>query len=135
MGCPECERLGIESLWHQPELFDLCGSGPEDGCDCDDYAIEEFSDTAWEYYAQAHDLLVKKQISYGPLNISAAPGGPLNGLMVRMHDKMERLKHIVYNGGEDTVGEAITDTVQDLMNYCVIFQMIESGDWPTGGDQ
>ena len=36
--------------------------------------------------------MVKKHADYGPYNIAKAPGGAMNGLIVRMHDKMTRLQ-------------------------------------------
>ena len=33
-------------------------------------------------------ILIKKHADYGPFNIAHAPGGAMNGLMVRMHDKI-----------------------------------------------
>ena len=44
---------------------------------------------------KAIDLLVKKHNDYGPSNISDAPGGPLNGLSVRLHDKVARLNNLL----------------------------------------
>jgi len=39
------------------------------------------------------DLLISKHRDYGPKNISQSPGGPLNGLRVRMHDKTARINN------------------------------------------
>jgi hypothetical protein len=50
--------------------------------------------------------------------------------MVRMHDKMARLKHLIYEDGVDVVGESVSDSVTDLLNYCVIFSLCASGKWP-----
>ena len=38
-------------------------------------------------------ILYKKHKDYGPMNIAGAPGGPMNGLRVRMYDKLARLTH------------------------------------------
>ncbi len=43
-------------------------------------------------------LLVKKQKDYGSKNISQSPGGPLNGLRVRMFDKLARINNLVETG-------------------------------------
>ncbi len=40
----------------------------------------------------------KKHKDYGPTNISLSPGGPLNGLRVRMHDKTARINHLIDSG-------------------------------------
>ncbi len=55
------------------------------------------------------DILYKKHQDYGPLNIAHAPGGALNGLRVRMHDKLARLNHLVDNGDTPNY-ETIEDT-------------------------
>jgi hypothetical protein len=39
-------------------------------------------------FFELHDLLVSKQADYGPDAINRAPGGPLNGINVRIHDKV-----------------------------------------------
>ena len=43
-------------------------------------------------------ILLKKQEDYGPLNIAQSPGGPLNGLRVRMWDKIARINHLADTG-------------------------------------
>lgn len=86
-------------------------------------------------FDEAEDLLIRKHKAYGPGNIAGAPGtndvpGWTNGLLVRMHDKMARLVHLIYEEGEDSVGESVEDSVIDLLNYCVIFKLCASGAWP-----
>jgi hypothetical protein len=76
------------------------------------------------------DLLLRKHRAYGPGNIAGAPGGWRNGLIVRLHDKMERVKHIVYEGGTDEVGEALDETMGDVLNYAAIWLACERGLWP-----
>ena len=80
----------------------------------------------------ATTLLLKKHEAYGPTNISNAPGGPENGLRVRMHDKMARLNHILENPGVDVNDESLEDTLKDLLNYCAIFIMVRRNQWPKG---
>lgn len=81
-------------------------------------------------FQTAEDLLILKHQAYGPKNISQAPGGPMNGLRVRMHDKMARLNHLLENPDADTNDESLRDTLTDLMNYCVIAMMVLEGSWP-----
>ena len=78
----------------------------------------------------AAKLLLKKHEAYGPKNISQAPGGPLNGLRVRMWDKMARLNHIIENPEVDTNDESMRDTLIDLLNYSAIAILVLEGDWP-----
>jgi len=74
------------------------------------------------------DILYKKHQDYGPLNIAHAPGGALNGLRVRMHDKLARLNHLVDNGDTPNY-ETIEDTLIDLANYAIIGLMVQRGQW------
>ena len=51
------------------------------------------------------------------------------GLWFRMNDKIQRLKQLVLLGKEDTVGEAVEDTYQDLSVYNIIAQIVIRGKW------
>jgi hypothetical protein len=93
--------------------------------------LEKFSSDADKIYATLTDILIKKQHDYGPGNINNAPGGALNGLLVRMNDKMERLKHLVYQLEGDPENESIDDSFLDIANYAVIAMMVREGSWPT----
>ena len=55
----------------------------------------------------------------------------MNGLLLRMNDKMERLKNLFYDDGIDLADESFEDTLLDLANYCVIALMVRNGEWPT----
>lgn len=91
--------------------------------------IEEFEIKASYYYADLLKVLVNKQKDYGPKNISMAPGGPINGLLVRMNDKMQRLINLTYNEKEPS-NEAIRDSYADLANYAIIAMMVMDEVWP-----
>ena len=72
-------------------------------------------------------ILYKKHKDYGPMNIAGAPGGPMNGLRVRMYDKLARLTHL---GDNDTPNyESIEDTLIDLANYAIIALLVQRGQW------
>ena len=72
-------------------------------------------------------ILYKKHKDYGPMNIAGAPGGPMNGLRVRMYDKLARLTHL---GDSDTPNyESIEDTLIDLANYAIIALLVQRGQW------
>lgn len=88
----------------------------------------------WEYdayylYQKLYDILVSKQHDYGPDNIQKSPGGPLNGLQVRLFDKMARLQNLVANGATPK-HESLRDTFIDIANYGVIGVMIIDGTFP-----
>ena len=89
-----------------------------------------FAAHVWEIMDAAGNLLLKKHEAYGPKNISQSPGGPENGLRVRMWDKMARLNHILENPEVDVNDESLEDTLKDLLNYCAIFIMVRNGTWP-----
>lgn len=90
--------------------------------------IEDFKDDASPIYNELFNILVSKQEDYGPLNIWNAPGGATNGLMVRMSDKLERLKNLIYNSIEPN-NEALEDSFIDIANYAIIALMVERGIW------
>ena len=94
----------------------------------DKLTIEDFKDDAAPIYNELFEILTKKQVDYGPLNIWNAPGGATNGLMVRMSDKLERLKNLIYNSIEPN-NEALEDSFVDIANYAVIALMVERGIW------
>lgn len=88
-----------------------------------------FHDTVWEILDEAGNLLIKKHKDYGPLNISRSPGGPINGLRVRMWDKMARINNLVDNGATPE-NESLRDSFIDLLNYSAIAIMVLEDRWP-----
>lgn len=92
--------------------------------------IEQFKEVAKPFYSETFQVLVKKQSDYGPLNIARAPGGPLNGLRVRMHDKLSRINHLIDNGATPE-NESLRDSFLDLANYSIIAMMVLDGNWPS----
>lgn len=94
-----------------------------------EYNIENFKFESLAVYNEAYELLVKKQLDYGPKNIASAPGGALNGLLVRMHDKIARLNNLIYETKDTPKNEPIEDSFIDLLNYSVIALMVLRGKW------
>ncbi len=78
---------------------------------------------------EAQALLMKKHADYGPKNIAQAPGGPLNGLAVRLHDKVARLGHLLSKGTEPN-NESLRDTMLDIANYGLIGVLVIDNKWP-----
>ncbi len=64
-----------------------------------------------------------------PKNISQSPGGPLNGLRVRMWDKVARINNLI-DTGKDAKNESLEDSFADLANYSIIALMVLKGKWP-----
>ena len=91
--------------------------------------INEFYNVSEKYYNQLHRLLVKKQGDYGPANIANAPGGALNGLRVRIHDKIARINNLVDSEKEPS-NESLQDSFMDLANYAIIALMVLDDKWP-----
>lgn len=89
-----------------------------------------FEEAASETYFGALDLLMQKQAAYGPKAISGSPGGAINGINVRMHDKLSRAINLA---DRPTVPEyeSLLDTYRDVANYAVIAVLVLEGKWPT----
>jgi hypothetical protein len=74
------------------------------------------------------ELLLSKHRDYGPKNISQAPGGPINGLRVRMHDKLARISNLV-DSGADPQHESLEDSFKDMANYAIIGLLVLREQW------
>jgi hypothetical protein len=97
-----------------------------------DYNIDgtnlRFRESVDKTFFELQELLLSKHRDYGPKNISESPGGPLNGLRVRMHDKLARLNNLV-DSGADPQHESLEDTFKDMANYAVIGLLILREQW------
>lgn len=82
----------------------------------------------WEITDSLAELLIKKHKDYGPRNIADAPGGPLNGLRVRIHDKTARINNLIESGATPE-NESLRDSFMDLANYGIIAMMVLDGKW------
>lgn len=80
-------------------------------------------------FSEAQELLLSKHRDYGAKNISNAPGGALNGLRVRIHDKTARINHLI-DSGVSPEHESLRDSFIDLANYAIIALMVIDGKWP-----
>lgn len=89
----------------------------------------EFYDSVTDQFEVAKAILLKKHADYGPKNISQSPGGPLNGLRVRMWDKLARINNLV-DSGTSPENESLKDSFLDLANYAIIAMMVLDGQWP-----
>ena len=74
------------------------------------------------------DLLLSKHRDYGPKNISLAPGGAVNGLRVRMHDKLARINNLFDNNAHPQ-HESLEDSFKDMANYAIIGLLVLRGQW------
>jgi hypothetical protein len=90
--------------------------------------IEGFTNRVYMQTDRLAELLVKKQKDYGPKNISDAPGGPINGLRVRMYDKLARINNL-YETGATPENESLRDSFLDIANYGIIALMVLDKQW------
>lgn len=93
----------------------------------------DFDDTSFEFevgrtYQELLDLLISKHKDYGPKNIADAPGGAINGLRVRMHDKLARINNLV-DSGKNPEHESLEDSFKDMANYAIIGLLVLRGKW------
>lgn len=91
-------------------------------------SIAEFERNIREIMDELATLAVQKQIDYGPKNISNSPYGPLQGLVVRIYDKIARIVNLTKND-IDPQNESLEDSFKDLANYGVIGLMVLRGKW------
>jgi hypothetical protein len=121
----QVDRDGFSSLSlgsPQPDTHSPTDKGKE-------LNANQFAADMWEIFDSAGNLLLKKHKDYGPTNISRSPGGPLNGLRVRMWDKTARLNHLI-DSGATPENESLRDSFLDLLNYSAIALMVLDGKWP-----
>ena len=104
--------------------------GPRDkSSSSSDPYMNQFVTDVWDIIDELGNLLISKQRDYGPGNINNAYGGPMNGLLVRMGDKFERLKNL-FGFKQIPKHEPIEDSFKDMANYAIIALMIQRGKWP-----
>ena len=102
-----------------------------DGNDND--PVAEFETVVNETFQELEGLLLSKHKDYGTKNIMDSPGSAINGLRVRMHDKLARINNI-YEYMEDTKGfqpqhESLEDSFKDMANYAIIGLLVLRGQW------
>lgn len=95
----------------------------------DDWGPVPFFITAEKTYDEALRILQQKHNDYGPKNIAESPGGPINGLRVRIWDKIARINHLI-DSGADPKNESLRDSFLDLANYSMIALMVIDQKWP-----
>lgn len=88
----------------------------------------QFEDDVRIVYDELMSVLLKKHKDYGPKNIADAPGGALNGLRVRIHDKIARINNLI-DRHSDPMYESIEDSFKDLANYAIIALLVLRDKW------
>ncbi len=91
------------------------------GCDV---KPQTWEDAAQIIAREIAELLARKQHDYGPNNIL---GFGEKGIAVRMWDKVNRLKNLLWDRDEAGQEESIGDTFVDLAGYSIIALMLRRG--------
>jgi hypothetical protein len=89
----------------------------------------KFEEALQQKFQHAKHVLLSKHKDYGPKNIANSPGGPLNGLRVRMWDKFARINHLIDNKAKPE-NESLRDSFLDMANYAIIAMLVLDGEWP-----
>lgn len=89
-----------------------------------------FEDYVHNIAAEVCDLIISKQHDYGHENILNAPFGPESALLVRMWDKMARLRNLI-EAGQEARNEPLEDTYSDIIGYAIIGLMLRRGVFDT----
>jgi len=90
---------------------------------------QDFVDNVIAHKTQEALVLCTKQADYGPDNIARCPTGPINGLIVRLFDKISRLAHLSSSSSSPN-HESLADTGLDIANYGTIISMVLTAHWP-----
>ena len=88
-----------------------------------------FEEAIQQKFQHAKSTLLQKHKDYGPKNIAQSPGGPLNGLRVRMWDKFARINNLI-DSGATPENESLKDSFLDMANYAIIAMLVLDGEWP-----
>lgn len=89
-----------------------------------------FDDAVQQKFQHAKAVLLQKHKDYGPKNIAQSPGGPLNGLRVRMWDKFARINNLI-DSGATPENESLKDSFLDMANYAIIAMLVLDDEWPS----
>ena len=89
----------------------------------------QFDLDVWDATEGLAELLISKHRDYGPKNISQSPGGALNGLRVRMWDKLARINNLIETNA-DPKHESLEDSFKDMANYAIIGLLVLQEKWP-----
>jgi hypothetical protein len=114
-----------EILTYDPKAFELDAEGYMEKT-AEALGIKtEMGRKAFRAFCEAAVLLDSKQRDYGSANISAFGE---KGLVVRMNDKVERLKNLVWKD-KNPEHEKVEDTWVDIANYGIIGLLCHRKEW------
>ncbi len=90
-----------------------------------------------EIQYEQYETFCKKQMDYGPSNISMGTGVgeavniklATTALVIRINDKIQRLLNLVVSNDRDAQNEPVEDAFKDLSVYGIIAQIVRNGKW------
>lgn len=91
-----------------------------DGCHYEDRPFDPKELIFMDYITEMKDLYLKKNHDYGDSVSKTFDEYGLTSFLVRMDDKMNRIKTLIKIGDAAVTGEHIEDTLLDLANYAVL---------------
>ena len=105
-----------------------------------EYIEKHYPETAKEFQEiqyEQYETFCKKQMDYGPSNISMGTGVgeavnkklATTALVVRINDKVQRLLNLVVNNDREAQNEPVEDAFKDLSVYGIIAQIVKNGKW------
>ena len=105
-----------------------------------EYIEKHYPETAKEFQEiqyEQYETFCKKQMDYGPSNISMGTGGgeavnkklATTALVVRINDKVQRLLNLVVTNNREAQNEPVEDAFKDLSVYGIIAQIVKNGKW------
>lgn len=125
-------RNGIQNYLNQNRGRDAYGHSISSSVNEEELARfpTQFEEDVRIIYDELMSILLKKHRDYGPKNIANAPGGAINGLRVRIHDKTARINNL-YDNIRDMApeNESFEDSFKDLANYAIIALLVLRDKW------
>ena len=105
-----------------------------------EFIEKHYPETSKEFkriQGEQYETFCKKQMDYGPSNISMGTGvgGAINkklsttALVIRINDKIQRLLNLVVSNDRDAQNEHVEDAFKDLSVYGIIAQIVRNGKW------
>ena len=105
-----------------------------------EFIEKHYPDTANEFkkiQEEQYLTFCKKQMDYGPSNISMGTGVgeavnmklATTALVIRINDKVQRLLNLVVSNDRDAQNEPVEDAFKDLSVYGIIAQIVKNGKW------
>lgn len=80
-------------------------------------------------FKEGHDLMINKNSDYSGKRIDNISITGIEGISVRLLDKVSRLYNLTHNKQQFVKDESIRDTLIDIMNYANIGIQLVDGVW------